>query len=123
MEHWIILLYKRKSVYQARNYTGIHFTSQISKVAKRVLVSIFVPQLIGSGAYGRNQFAYMLERGATDALAHLVITWLLQCCRNHKIAVYCSNVPGPFDNVNSNKLIRKLKAKGLSKEILAVLKS
>ena len=123
MEHWIVPLYKRKSVYQAGNYRGIHVTSQMSKVAERVLASIFVPQLIWSEAYGRNQFAYMPERGARDALAHLVITWLLQFGKKQKIAVYCSDVSGAFDKVNSSRLLRKLQAKGVPEEILAVLKS
>ena len=77
MEHWIIPLYKGESIYKAGNFRGIQFTSQISKVGERVLASIFVPQLIWSKAYGRNKFAYMPERGARYALAHLVITWLL----------------------------------------------
>ena len=70
-EHWIVLLYKRKSVYDPNNYKGIHLTSQISKVAGKVIAALFVPQLICSGAFGRNQFAYMPERGARHALAQL----------------------------------------------------
>ena len=57
-EHWIVLLYKRKSVYDPNNYICIHLTSQISKVAERVIAALFVPQLICSGAFGRNQFEY-----------------------------------------------------------------
>ena len=68
-EHWVVPLYKRKSVFNPGNYRGIHLTSQISKVAERVIASLFVPQLIRSGAYGRNQFAYKRECGARDALA------------------------------------------------------
>jgi hypothetical protein len=66
-------LQTEKSVYDQRNYRGIHLTSQISKVAERVIAALFVPQLICSGAVGRNQFAYMPERGARDALAQLVL--------------------------------------------------
>ena len=97
----VVPLYKRKSDYQAWNYTGIHITSQISKIAERVLASMVVPQLIWSGAYGRNQFANMLECGARDALAHLIIIWLLQFCRKRKIAMYCSDVSEAFDKANS----------------------
>ena len=60
--HWVVPLYKRKSVYDPGNYRGIHLTSQISKVAERVIAGLFVPQLLCSGAFGRNQFAYMPER-------------------------------------------------------------
>ena len=37
MKHWIVPLHKRKSVYQAGDYTSIHLTSQISKIAKQIL--------------------------------------------------------------------------------------
>ena len=51
-EHWVVPLFKRKSVYNPGNYRGIHLTSQISKVAKRIIASLFVPQLINLGTYG-----------------------------------------------------------------------
>ena len=76
MMHWVVPLFKRKSVYDPGNYRGIHLTSQISKVAERVIAALFVPQLIHNGTFGRNQFAYMPERGARDALAQLVLTWI-----------------------------------------------
>ena len=122
-EHWVVPLYKRKSVYDPGNYRGIHSTFQISKVAERVIASLFVPQLICSGAYGRNQFAYMPERGARDALAQLVLTWISLLSKRRKIAVYCSDVSGAFDKVNSRRLLRKLRARGVSDEILLVVQS
>ena len=39
-------------------------------------VTRFVPQLIITGAFGRNQFAYTPERGARDATAQLVLAWM-----------------------------------------------
>ena len=98
-------------------------TSQISKVAERVIAALFVPQLICSGAFGRNQFAYMPERGARDALAQLVLTWISLFGRKRKIAVYCSDVSGAFDKVNSRRLLRKLRARGVPMEILLVIQS
>ena len=65
MMHWVIPLFKRKSVYDLANYRGIHLTSQISKVAEKVIASLSVPQLIWTEAYGRNQFAYMPETRST----------------------------------------------------------
>ena len=121
--HWVVPLYKRKSVYDPGNYRGIHLTSQISKVAERVIAALFVPQLICSGAFGRNQFAYMPERGARDALAQLVLTWISLFGRKRKIAVYCSDVSGAFDKVNSRRLLRKLRARGVPMEILLVIQS
>ena len=52
-----------------------------------------------------------------------MLTWLVQFGRKKTIAVYCSDVPGAFDNVNSRRLVRKLRAKGVPEEILAVLQS
>ena len=34
--HWIVPLYKKKSVFAAGNYRGIHLTSQPSKVVERL---------------------------------------------------------------------------------------
>ena len=123
MIHWVVPLFKRKSVYDAANYRGIHLTSQISKVVERVIASLFVPQLISSGAFGRNQFAYMPERGARDALAQLVLTWICLFWKKRKVAVYCSDVSGAFDKVNSRRLIQKLRARGVPDQILSVIDS
>ena len=122
-EHWVVPLFKRKSVYNPGNYRGIHLTSQISKVAERIIASLFVPQLINLGAYGRNQFAYMPERGARDALAQLVLTWISMFAKRRKIAIYCSDVSGAFDKVNSRRLLRKLRSRGVPDVILLVIQS
>ena len=121
--HWVVPLFKRKSVYDPGNYRGIHLTSQISKVVERVIASLFVPQLILTGAFGRNQFAYMPERGARDALAQLVLTWISLFGNKRKIAFYCSDVSGAFDKVNSRRLLRKLRARGVPTEILLFIQS
>ena len=52
MVHWVVPLHKKKSVYDARNYRGIHLTSQLSKAAERILATLFVPQIIAIGAFG-----------------------------------------------------------------------
>ena len=54
-------MFKRKSIYDAANYKGIHLTSQISKAVQRVIAFLFVPQLISIEALCQNQFAYMPE--------------------------------------------------------------
>ena len=46
MIHWMVPLYKKNSVYDARNYRGIHMTAQLSQAAEWVLATLFVPQLI-----------------------------------------------------------------------------
>ena len=66
---FIFPLYKKKSKSDPHNYRGIHLTSQVSKVAERVLGNLFQRFLLASGAYGPQQFAYSANRGARDALA------------------------------------------------------
>ena len=55
--HWIVPLYKRKSVFDPVNYRGIHLTCQLSKVVERVLKLLFMPFLTSTVAFGPNQFA------------------------------------------------------------------
>ena len=43
MEHWVVHLFKWKSGYDPGNYKGMHLTSQIIKVAARVIASLTVP--------------------------------------------------------------------------------
>ena len=76
IEHWIAPLYKRKSIWQAQNYRGIHITAQVSKVIERVLSQCFVPYSICACLYGEDQFAYTPKRGARDALALMSMQWL-----------------------------------------------
>ena len=56
-------------------------------------------------------------------MAQLVLTWIRLFGRKRKVAVYCSDVSGAFDKVNSRRLLRKLRARGVPAEILGVIKS
>ena len=87
LQHWIIPLYKKKSVFDANNYRGVHLTSQLSKVMERLLQQVYVPFLYGTIAYGPNQFAYLEGRGARDAIAFMVITWLMGFDKRLKFAL------------------------------------
>jgi hypothetical protein len=120
-QHWIAPLYKKKSVYQPGNYRGIHLTAQLSKVAERLLKMLYNPYLVSVSAFGPNQFAYTVGRGARDALALLMLTWIQALGARRKIAVYCSDVSGAFDRVQAERLAAKLKQKGLHPQIVAVL--
>ena len=55
--HWVLPLYKKKSVYNPSNYRGIHLSSQLSKVVERLVAELFVPFLENTGVFGGNQFA------------------------------------------------------------------
>ena len=105
------------------NYRGVHLTSQLSKVAERMLQQMYAPFIYASVAFGPNQFAYAAGRGARDALALMVLTWLDGFERSLKFAVYCSDVSGAFDKVRRERLEAKLHAKGIHPSIVAVLSS
>jgi hypothetical protein len=122
-EHWIVPLYKKGSVYLPTNYRGVHLTSQLSKVMERILQQLFMPYFTFTVSFGPNQFAYSKERGARDALAHLVMVWLKTLAKGKKIAVYCSDVSGAFDRVSAQRLLAKLAAKKVHPSIIRVMES
>ena len=84
---------------------------------------MYVPFLTTTVSYGPNQFAYTTGRGARDALAQLVLTWLKALAKGLKVGVYCSDVSGAFDRVKTERLIAKLRSKKLRPEIVDVLAS
>ena len=116
-------LHKKKSVFQPGNYRGVHLTAQLSKVVERMLQILYQPHLTQTLAFGPRQFAYTAERGARDALATMVLTWLWALAAGRKVAVYCSDVSGAFDRVRMGRLLQKLGNKGLHPKIVAVLAS
>jgi hypothetical protein len=119
--HWIAPLHKKKSIFSPSNYRGIHLTAQLSKVVERLIKATFVPFISRIDAFGPNQFAYSVGRGARDALAKLLLTWIKALGAGWKIAIYCSDVSGAFDRVSVARLVSKFKAKGLHGSITAVL--
>ena len=123
IQHWIAPLYKRTEVFKAGNYRGVHLTSQVSKAMERLLVPSFVPYLNTSGHFGCNQFGYQKERGARDALAFLVLDWIMSINKRRKVGVYCSDVSGAFDKVEKTRMVRKLRATGLHESLIAIFES
>ena len=111
--HWILPLYKRKAVWDASNYRGVRLTAQLSKATERLLQQPFREHLTSVQCTGENQFAYKQERGARDALAFLTLTWVSGFCKKVKFVLYCSDVSGAFDRVRMERLLEKLKAKGV----------
>lgn len=113
LEHWIPPLYKKGATWKAGNYRGVHLTAQLSKAAERLLQVSFRPYLCLPLCSGENQFAYKTKRGARDALAYLTLTWLTGFGNAKKFVVYCSDVSGAFDKVHKDRLVKKLRAKGV----------
>ena len=121
--HWIFPLHKKKTRADAAHYRGIHITSRLSKTLERLLASLFGPFLEATGAYGSNQFAYSQGRGVRDALAYNVLQWLTAFHAKRTVALYCSDVSGAFDRVSAQRLLRRLRAKGLHPKLLSLLSS
>ena len=96
-------------------------TGQLSKMVERLLKLLYYPFLAATSAFGPRQFAYTTGRGARDALAVLLLTWVCELADGKKIAVYCSDVSGAFDRVRTSRLVAKLKQKRLHPQIVAVL--
>ena len=114
--HCIEPLHKKKSVYCAANYRGVHLTAQLSKTMESLPGALFLPFLLVNAVFAPNQFAYTPQRGARDALAHMVLTWLPLLAAGRKIAVYCSEVSRAFDRVSAARSRAKLQAKNPSED-------
>ena len=72
---------------------------------------------------GTNQFAYCPGRGSRDALAFLVVSWLLAFREKNQIALYMSDVSAAFDRVLKQRLMAKLAARGTPEALLRVFES
>ena len=122
-QHWIVCLFKKKSVFDASNYRGVHMTAQFAKVLERFVGLVFLPTLACEISVGPNQFAYLKQRGARDALGYLVLSWLAAFREKASIALYMSDVSGAFDRVSSGKLVAKLRARGMPQDLLSIIAS
>ena len=120
--HWLMPLHKRKAVSNPDNYRAINLTAQISKAVERFLRPFFGPQLEDK-AFGQAQFAYRKRHGARDAVLYYVLSWIAGLNDGKKIGVYCSDVSGAFDRVDSEIMMTKLASFGLNTKLLAVIRS
>ena len=123
LEHWVIPLYKRKAKWQPGNYRGVHLTAQLAKAAERFLQKAFAHFFYSNPVSGEHQFAYKPGRGARDALALLVLTWIAGFDKGYKYALYCSDVSGAFDRVSAEQLVKKLQAAGVPTKWLNLFRS
>ena len=121
--HWVLPLFKKKAVFDPKNYRGVHLTPQLSKVVERLLGRFLLPFFEATDAYGPNQFAYAKGKGCKDALATNVLQWIWWLHLGYQIALYCSDVSGAFDRVKATRVVQKLEKKGVTGGILDVVKS
>ena len=121
--HMLHPLHKKKARNLPDNYRGLHLTSNLSKVAERILSPPLVQFLSTSGGMGAFQFAYRPGHSCRDIHAILVNNWLLLLARGRKVALFQGDVSGAFDRVPAVRLLRKLRRAGLSDCLLALIKS
>ena len=119
--HWIVAIYKKLSVFNPKNYRGVHLTSQLSKVVERMIHDVTMPYVKALEGFGPNQFAYSEEKGSRDALALLSLSWILAFENRQKVGVFCSDVQGAFDRVRASRLAAKLESIGIPSKIVRVL--
>ena len=65
--HWILPLYKKKSVWDPKNYRGVHLTAQLSKVVERLLGSLFFAFLATNRSFWRKPVR-LHEKGGLQRL-------------------------------------------------------
>ena len=116
-------LYKKKAVWNAENYRGVHLTAQIAKATERLLQRAFGAFLYSAPVAGVNQFAYKPEHGARDVLAFLVLTWILGFNGRQKFGIHCADVSGAFDRVCTERLLSKLEHRGVPQRWLKLFRS
>ena len=121
--HWLVPLHKKKSPSDPKNYRAIHLTSQLGKVLERVFALCFTPYVLEQRLFGPRQFAYQPNKGARDVLAYLVASWLTAFGNQQKVVLYCADVAGAFDRVDTERLAAKLRAKGLHPQLVALFVS
>ncbi len=121
--HWIVPLFKKLSVFKASCYRGIHLTAQMSKAMERYIGELFGQYLLTSVSFGPRQFAYTKERGSRDAIAFMTLSWIFGFNEGKKFGVYCSDVAGAFDRVKRERLVAKLRAKGIHETFIRILDS
>ena len=105
-------IFKRNSVYDPRNYRGVHLTCTMSKVAERVIGSPLVAYLEQHG-FAKNQWAYRKQCNSRDLVLMFVTSSVLAICSGYKVAVYLSDIAGAFDRVFKDYLLAKLFALGV----------
>ena len=100
-------------VFSASNYRGIHLTAQLSKVAERLLLPLVEPHISRFWTKPVRRHQRPWERRKHRPTSR---------CRGslRSIAVFCSDVSGVFDRVRAERLLEKLRSKGVHPTLVAL---
>ena len=96
--HLLISIYKKRSVYAAINYRGIHLTTIMSKVVERTIGNPLIAHLQSYG-FGDHQWAFRKMSSARDLLTVCVSSWILAICKGCKVGLYLGGITAAFDRV------------------------
>eukprot|EP00973_Karenia_brevis_P094657 12423525-Karenia_brevis.AAC.1 len=67
------------------------------------------PAIVRNHLFGNCQFAYTPEHSSRDAVLFMLTSWLLGLSCSCRVALYCSDVSGAFDNVRREILLTKIR--------------
>ena len=120
--HLLCPIYKRKTVYLAGNYRGIHLTSTLSKVAEHIIGDALV-SFLQQNSFGSQQWAFCKQRSAKDLVTALVLLWIRDICNGKKIGAYLSDIAAAFDRVFTEYLLPKLLQAGVGTKYFEFLRA
>ena len=111
--HRLSPLFKKGAVHKAGNYSGLHLTSVLSKVAERVLKVPFGAFVEAVEGFGSNQWAFRRGRGCPDLVLLLICSWLRDFQLRRKVGIFLRDIAGAFDRVDTDILLSKLRRLGV----------
>ena len=110
--HLLVPIFKKSSVYMAKNYRGVHLTSCMSKVVEHAIGNPLITFLQQHG-FGDSQWAFRKQCSSRDLALICVSSWILAICSGRKIGLYLSDITGAFDRVFKNFMLAKLHSVGV----------
>ena len=82
--HLMVPIFKKGAAFLPGNYRGVHLTTILSKVAKRLLGIHLVP-FLRRVAFGKNQWAFTAGLSSRDLVTMLMMSWILAVCSGKKL--------------------------------------
>jgi len=83
-EHLLIPIFKRSSVYMAKNYRGVHLTPCISKVVEHVIGNPLIAFLQRHG-FGDKQWAFRKQCSSCVLALICMSSWIKAICSGQKL--------------------------------------
>jgi len=119
--HWIVPLYKRKSVYNPLHYRGVHLTPVLSNVVEQLISNVLIPLWEKIDAFGNDQWAFRKKHNYKDLVTLLVASWIMAVNIGNKVGIYLSDIAAAFDRVLKQYMLAKCRRAGASDCFLAFL--